>query len=254
MHLAEDDADIPAGEDEKTSKADAETSDNSQSHPPEAEETDTRRETANNPSVAEQENENGTDGVVTAENAKETSPVDVTGSVSPNGTESTEPNKTNENINESVDEIQENVDNKEVKSDTETGGSDASDNQTELEASKNQTNLEASKNQTKQEVSEKEKNLQSEETLEIPRIQIPVDAQTKSDTAIPDDISETHEEGLETARSSVSETQSDIPSEGTNEGKPQRFSHITQKDAFLVFRSLCKLSMKPLAEGPLDPK
>ncbi|VDI74988.1 brefeldin A-inhibited guanine nucleotide-exchange protein, partial [Mytilus galloprovincialis] len=32
------------------------------------------------------------------------------------------------------------------------------------------------------------------------------------------------------------------------------FSHILQKDAFLVFRSLCKLSMKPLADGPPDPK
>ena len=245
MYLAEDDADVQAGEDEKTSKADAETSSNSQSHPPETQETSTRGETANDPSVSEQEHEKGTDGVVTAEHAKETNPVDVTDSVSPNGTESTEPNKTNENIDESLEEIQENVDNKEVKSDTQTGGSDALDNQTKLEASKNQTNLEAP---------EKEENLQSEETLEIARIQVPVDAQTKSDTAIPDDISETHEEGLETARSSVSEAQSDIPSEGTNEGKPQRFSHITQKDAFLVFRSLCKLSMKPLAEGPLDPK
>ncbi|XP_009076409.1 PREDICTED: brefeldin A-inhibited guanine nucleotide-exchange protein 2-like, partial [Acanthisitta chloris] len=33
-----------------------------------------------------------------------------------------------------------------------------------------------------------------------------------------------------------------------------RFSHILQKDAFLVFRSLCKLSMKPLGDGPPDPK
>uniref|UniRef100_A0A8C5QNF6 ARF guanine nucleotide exchange factor 2 n=1 Tax=Leptobrachium leishanense TaxID=445787 RepID=A0A8C5QNF6_9ANUR len=33
-----------------------------------------------------------------------------------------------------------------------------------------------------------------------------------------------------------------------------RFSHILQKDAFLVFRSLCKLSMKPLGEGAPDPK
>ncbi|CAB1335935.1 unnamed protein product, partial [Coregonus sp. 'balchen'] len=33
-----------------------------------------------------------------------------------------------------------------------------------------------------------------------------------------------------------------------------RFSHILQKDSFLVFRSLCKLSMKPLADGPPDPK
>ena len=32
------------------------------------------------------------------------------------------------------------------------------------------------------------------------------------------------------------------------------FNHILQKDAFLVFRSLCKLSMKPLADGPPDPK
>lgn len=236
------------------SKADAETSSNSQSHPPETEETDTRGETANDPSVSEQEHENSTDGVVTTENAKETNPVDVTDSVSPDGTESTESNKTNENINESLEEIQENVDNKEVKSDTQTAGSDASDNHTKLEASEDQTKLEASENQTKLEASEKEENLQSKETLEIPRIQVPVDAQPKSDTAIPDDVSETHEEGLETARSSVSEAQSDIPSEGTNEGKPQRFSHITQKDAFLVFRSLCKLSMKPLAEGPLDPK
>ncbi|EDO41902.1 predicted protein [Nematostella vectensis] len=37
-------------------------------------------------------------------------------------------------------------------------------------------------------------------------------------------------------------------------GGPVKFSHVTQKDAFLVFRSLCKLSMKPLADGPLDPK
>ncbi|XP_043188621.1 brefeldin A-inhibited guanine nucleotide-exchange protein 1-like isoform X1 [Amphibalanus amphitrite] len=33
-----------------------------------------------------------------------------------------------------------------------------------------------------------------------------------------------------------------------------KFSHILQKDAFLVFRSLCKLSMKPLPEGTPDPK
>lgn len=32
------------------------------------------------------------------------------------------------------------------------------------------------------------------------------------------------------------------------------FNHILQKDAFLVFRSLCKLSMKPLPEGTPDPK
>ncbi|GFY62356.1 brefeldin A-inhibited guanine nucleotide-exchange protein 1 [Trichonephila inaurata madagascariensis] len=40
-----------------------------------------------------------------------------------------------------------------------------------------------------------------------------------------------------------------------NSEQPQpNFSHILQKDAFLVFRSLCKLSMKPLPEGQPDPK
>uniref|UniRef100_A0A8C8FJH1 SEC7 domain-containing protein n=1 Tax=Oncorhynchus tshawytscha TaxID=74940 RepID=A0A8C8FJH1_ONCTS len=50
-------------------------------------------------------------------------------------------------------------------------------------------------------------------------------------------------------------------SENLQEGKSMQgvqnavgFSHILQKDAFLVFRSLCKLSMKPLADGSPDPK
>lgn len=33
-----------------------------------------------------------------------------------------------------------------------------------------------------------------------------------------------------------------------------KFTHIYQKDAFLVFRALCKLSMKPLPDGVPDPK
>jgi brefeldin A-inhibited guanine nucleotide-exchange protein len=33
-----------------------------------------------------------------------------------------------------------------------------------------------------------------------------------------------------------------------------QFAHILQKDAFLVFRALCKLSMKPLPDGTPDPK
>uniref|UniRef100_A0A4W3GFE2 ARF guanine nucleotide exchange factor 1 n=1 Tax=Callorhinchus milii TaxID=7868 RepID=A0A4W3GFE2_CALMI len=43
---------------------------------------------------------------------------------------------------------------------------------------------------------------------------------------------------------------------GVTSGGPTsaKFSHILQKDAFLVFRSLCKLSMKPLSDGPPDPK
>uniref|UniRef100_A0A8C2SG23 SEC7 domain-containing protein n=1 Tax=Capra hircus TaxID=9925 RepID=A0A8C2SG23_CAPHI len=47
-----------------------------------------------------------------------------------------------------------------------------------------------------------------------------------------------------------------IQGESDAQGHPvaARFSHVLQKDAFLVFRSLCKLSMKPLGEGPPDPK
>lgn len=33
-----------------------------------------------------------------------------------------------------------------------------------------------------------------------------------------------------------------------------KFAHVLQKDAFLVFRALCKLSMKPLPDGVPDPK
>lgn len=33
-----------------------------------------------------------------------------------------------------------------------------------------------------------------------------------------------------------------------------KFTHVLQKDAFLVFRALCKLSMKPLPDGQPDPK
>ena len=32
------------------------------------------------------------------------------------------------------------------------------------------------------------------------------------------------------------------------------FPDAVQKDAFLVFRSLCRFSMKPLPEGTPDPK
>ncbi|CAB3369386.1 Hypothetical predicted protein [Cloeon dipterum] len=40
----------------------------------------------------------------------------------------------------------------------------------------------------------------------------------------------------------------------TESDAPARFTHVTQKDAFLVFRALCKLSMKPLPDGLPDPK
>lgn len=40
----------------------------------------------------------------------------------------------------------------------------------------------------------------------------------------------------------------------TLESNPLTFNHVTQKDAYLVFRALCKLSMKPIPEGQPDPK
>uniref|UniRef100_A0A8C6VB29 ARF guanine nucleotide exchange factor 2 n=1 Tax=Naja naja TaxID=35670 RepID=A0A8C6VB29_NAJNA len=59
--------------------------------------------------------------------------------------------------------------------------------------------------------------------------------------------------GISDDRQSVSSTdnlETDVPGPQT----AAKFSHILQKDAFLVFRSLCKLSMKPLGDGPPDPK
>ncbi|XP_067107954.1 brefeldin A-inhibited guanine nucleotide-exchange protein 1 isoform X2 [Osmerus mordax] len=54
----------------------------------------------------------------------------------------------------------------------------------------------------------------------------------------------------------LSVSSNDTQESGANTGPAPgaKFSHILQKDAFLVFRSLCKLSMKPLSDGPPDPK
>uniref|UniRef100_A0A803YDI5 SEC7 domain-containing protein n=1 Tax=Meleagris gallopavo TaxID=9103 RepID=A0A803YDI5_MELGA len=65
------------------------------------------------------------------------------------------------------------------------------------------------------------------------------------------DVDKNLQEDIET------ENGSDISSaenEQTEADQATAFSHILQKDAFLVFRSLCKLSMKPLSDGPPDPK
>lgn len=52
-----------------------------------------------------------------------------------------------------------------------------------------------------------------------------------------------------------------VPSQESMDGNSEndnivtaKFTHILQKDAFLVFRALCKLSMKPLPDGIPDPK
>ncbi|XP_048832283.1 LOW QUALITY PROTEIN: brefeldin A-inhibited guanine nucleotide-exchange protein 1 [Brienomyrus brachyistius] len=55
-------------------------------------------------------------------------------------------------------------------------------------------------------------------------------------------------------RLSVSSTDTQESGAASGPSPGAKFSHILQKDAFLVFRSLCKLSMKPLSDGPPDPK
>ena len=61
--------------------------------------------------------------------------------------------------------------------------------------------------------------------------------------------------GVEMPRSPSSralDTESVSSADGVNVAS---FTHVLQMDAFLVFRSLCKLSMKPLnTDGPPDPK
>ncbi|XP_069739883.1 brefeldin A-inhibited guanine nucleotide-exchange protein 1-like isoform X1 [Narcine bancroftii] len=69
------------------------------------------------------------------------------------------------------------------------------------------------------------------------------------------------EESLQVGGSSSLTDGKSVPDCDVQETEPSvpppvnaKFSHILQKDAFLVFRSLCKLSMKPLSHGPPDPK
>uniref|UniRef100_A0A8C0B6B7 ADP ribosylation factor guanine nucleotide exchange factor 2 n=1 Tax=Buteo japonicus TaxID=224669 RepID=A0A8C0B6B7_9AVES len=59
--------------------------------------------------------------------------------------------------------------------------------------------------------------------------------------------------GIPDDRQSVSSTDN-LETDVSGHQAASKFSHVLQKDAFLVFRSLCKLSMKPLGDGPPDPK
>jgi len=62
---------------------------------------------------------------------------------------------------------------------------------------------------------------------------------------------------LEVVNFKVSEMKISDSTEALNEAGEAaipKFANIYQKDAFLIFRSLCKLSMKPLPDGPPDPK
>lgn len=67
--------------------------------------------------------------------------------------------------------------------------------------------------------------------------------------------------GLATTPTTPNVTISRIPSQESVEAHSEgdnivtaKFTHILQKDAFLVFRALCKLSMKPLPDGVPDEK
>lgn len=72
---------------------------------------------------------------------------------------------------------------------------------------------------------------------------------TETSSTMSDELGDTHSESGTEAEGSASST-----SLNSQAGGPVKFSHVSQKDAFLVFRSLCKLSMKPLSDAPLDPK
>ena len=78
---------------------------------------------------------------------------------------------------------------------------------------------------------------------------LPPPTPTETSSPMSDELGDTHSESGTEAEGSSSNTS--VNSQGPGAVK---FSHITQKDAFLVFRSLCKLSMKPLSDAPLDPK
>ncbi|MBN3281274.1 BIG1 protein, partial [Polyodon spathula] len=67
-------------------------------------------------------------------------------------------------------------------------------------------------------------------------------------------ISASYTPSLPDDRLSVSSNDTQESGVTTGPSTGAKFSHILQKDAFLVFRSLCKLSMKPLSDGPPDPK
>lgn len=82
----------------------------------------------------------------------------------------------------------------------------------------------------------------------------------KQSTAKP--VSESDDNKSQTSeQTTVASTIARVPSQESMEVNSEgdnvvtaKFTHILQKDAFLVFRALCKLSMKPLPDGAPDPK
>lgn len=64
---------------------------------------------------------------------------------------------------------------------------------------------------------------------------------------------ETHNSSADSSHLAPSEESVEVHSEN-DAVVTAKFTHVLQKDAFLVFRALCKLSMKPLPDGHPDPK
>ncbi|OWK02935.1 ARFGEF2, partial [Cervus elaphus hippelaphus] len=83
------------------------------------------------------------------------------------------------------------------------------------------------------------------------RVLSELECQERAASPAADENSQTN--GIADDRQSLSSADN-LESDAQGHPVAARFSHILQKDAFLVFRSLCKLSMKPLGEGPPDPK
>lgn len=76
---------------------------------------------------------------------------------------------------------------------------------------------------------------QSQTEPETPTTPAPIDEQQQQ---LNNSVEEVHDEAVAESDNMVT----------------AKFTHVLQKDAFLVFRALCKLSMKPLPEGTPDPK
>ena len=72
--------------------------------------------------------------------------------------------------------------------------------------------------------------------------QRPEDTHSVSSSHLPDD------------RQSVNSQEGVVDSPAPANVNTAVFGHVLQKDAFLVFRSLCKLSMKHLTDTPQDLK
>ncbi|CAL1273315.1 unnamed protein product [Larinioides sclopetarius] len=88
----------------------------------------------------------------------------------------------------------------------------------------------------------------------VERVSSKEDLQEQPNIAVPDQISSSDNPPSNILYRLPSQESLETDDAQNSEQAQHNFSHILQKDAFLVFRSLCKLSMKPLPEGQPDPK